>query len=501
LLLGLGAGGYAILTQEAAGSLRNLLTPLLPKIFAGIPSAIMFMAIIFGVLYEISQPIQSMSTDLVNWLPMTPMEYVAGSTISESYIYSFVLCLLLGAVLGPAISFGMTSTWLATAGLSVLALFVGSFAVEIVDATTNRISSSFYKKSGRTGIVFRLVATVILLMLIQLAFSGYIVGYLLNSIMQAALIAWFVPLVWPSLAVLAASEGNTPNFLFFSAMSLGFAAALFYLAAQFRARFWVPIPVSIKLSSAEYHPGGFRRLPLIGAAESALIQKDLRSLTRRREMARFLAIPFVLAISMGVSIFNFSGPSGRSMGAVDLFFTEFFYVLPLSIFAAALSMTSIGQEGYAVWNLYAAPLKPGQILRAKMIFAATLGIAFGVALLAVFVFISSAIAAVAVMVLIVGLLCVLEVTAIGLCVAVRFPDFREMVRSRYVGVWGSLFGIGCALAVSIITALPPALSIWVYGSVLPVPVVVSVAIGLVIFLSAYKLATRGITRLLQNIGT
>jgi Fe2+ transport system protein B len=76
--------------------LLDMLRPIEPEALAGIPSAIMFMAILFGVLYEISQPIQSLNTDLVNWLPISPMEYVGGSTLSESYIYSFVLCLLLG---------------------------------------------------------------------------------------------------------------------------------------------------------------------------------------------------------------------------------------------------------------------------------------------------------------------------------------------------------------------------------------------------------------------
>ena len=50
---------------------------------AGVPTAIGFAVIVLGVLYEISQPVQSMSTDLVNWLPISSTEYVAGSVISE----------------------------------------------------------------------------------------------------------------------------------------------------------------------------------------------------------------------------------------------------------------------------------------------------------------------------------------------------------------------------------------------------------------------------------
>jgi hypothetical protein len=492
LLFGLAAAGYSIISRFGS-ALRDVLTPILPKALAGIPSAIMFMAILFGVLYEISQPIQSLNTDLVNWLPITPMEYVAGSTISESYIYSLVLCLILGAALGPAFAFGMGWTWLAAAGLSIVALFVGAFVVEILDATTNRISSSFYKKSGRSGIVFRLITTVILLVFIQLLFSGYIIGYLLQSIVQAALFAWFVPLVWPSLAVLSASEGNVASFLFFSALSTIFAAALFVFAAKFRARFWVPIPVSIKLTTSKYHPREFH-LPWISAAESALVQKDLRSLTRRREMARFLAIPFVFAISMGIALL----PLG-SISQPPLSLLLILYLLPVITFVGALSMTSIGQEGYAVWNIYAAPIKPSQILRAKLLFASTLGLALGVALLTVFAFLVNAVAIYYGVLLMIGVLVVLEVSAVGVYFAARFPDFREMVRSRYVGFWGSVLGLSTAFAVAGLTVLPAGVSIGLYASITPPFAAASILVGIIIFLSASRLAHRRITSLLQNI--
>jgi len=498
LLFGLGGLGYALLSTSGGGGLLDLLRPIEPELLAGIPSAIMFMAILFGVLYEISQPIQSMNTDLVNWLPVTPMEYVGGSTISESYIYSFVLCLFLGVVLGPALALGMASVWIAAAFMAVVALFAGAAVVEILDATTNRISSSFYKKSGRSGIVFRLIATVILLVFIQLLFSGYVVGYLLQSVMQAAISAWFIPVVWPTLAVLAAAKANLPTFFTYSAFSVVFAAALFGLAARFRARFWVPVPVSIKLSTGAYQPRQIR-IPFIGAAESAMIQKDLRSLIRRREMARFLAIPFVLAISMGISLLPLG--TQQTAEAPSFVFIAILFLMPVAIFVGALSMTSIGQEGYAVWNLYAAPIRPSQLLRAKLLFAAILGVPFAIALLSIFALLLNTVATYYGILLPVSVLIVLEVSALGVCFAALFPDFREMVRSRYVSVWGSLLGIATALGVSLLTVAPMALSIFMYGAIIPQLSMASFVIALVVFFAAWKLANRQIESLFQNIRT
>jgi hypothetical protein len=498
LLFGLGGLGYALLSTNGGGGLSDLLRPIEPELLAGIPSAIMFMAILFGVLYEISQPIQSMNTDLVNWLPITPMEYVGGSTISESYIYSFVLCLFLGVVLGPALALGMASVWIATAFMAVVALFAGAAVVEILDATTNRISSSFYKKSGRSGIVFRLIATVILLVFIQLLFSGYVVSYLLQSVMQAAISAWFIPVVWPTLAVLGAAKANLPSFLLFSTFSVVFAAALFGLAARFRARFWVPVPVSIKLSTGAYQPRQIH-VPLIGAAESAMIQKDFRSLIRRREMARFLAIPFVLAISIGISLLPLG--TQQTAEAPSFLFIAILFLMPVAIFVGALSMTSIGQEGYAVWNLYAAPITPSQLLRAKLLFAAILGIPFAIALLSIFALLLNTVATYYGILLPVSVLVVLEVSALGVCFAALFPDFRETVRSRYVSVWGSLLGIATALTVSLLTVAPMALSIFMYGTIIPQLSIASFVIALVVFIAAWKLANRQIESLFQNIRT
>jgi len=498
LLFGLGGLGYAIVSASGMGGLLDLLKPIEPELLAGIPSAIMFMAILFGVLYEISQPIQSMNTDLVNWLPITPMEYVGASTISESYIYSFMVCLFLGVVLGPALALGMASVWLAAAFMAVVALFAGATVVEVLDATTNRISSSFYKKSGRSGIIFRLIATVILLVFIQLLFSGYVVGYLLQSVMQAAISAWFIPVVWPTLAVLGVAQANLSNFFLFASFSVVFAVALFGLAARFRARFWVPVPVSIKLSTRAYQPRQIH-IPLIGATESAMIQKDFRSLTRRREMARFLAIPFVLAISMGISLLPLG--TQQTAEAPNFMFIAFLFIMPVAIFVGALSMTSIGQEGYAVWNLYAAPITPTQLLRAKLLFAAILGVPFAITLLSIFAVLLNTIGTYYGILLPASVLVVLEVSALGVYFAALFPDFREMVRSRYVSVWGSLLGIGMAMCVSLLTVAPLALSIFLYGSIIPQLASISFCIGLAVFIVALKIADNQIRRLFQNIQT
>ncbi len=499
LLASLGLIGYVLLSMGPS-ILRNVVITLEPRALAGVPVAVVFSIILFGVLYEISQPIQSLSTDMVNWLPISPAEYVAGSTLSESYIFSFMLSLLLGLLLGPALLLGMVSIWLAAALMATVALAIGACVVEVLDAITNRISSSFYKKSGRSAMFFRLALTVIILVFVQLIFSGQVTAYLLQSVVRAVELAWFVPVVWPSAAVLAISQGNMFTFVAYASLSGLFTLVLFWVAAEFRSRFWVPVPVSIQLSTHPYHARGSGfRLPWIGTGESAILRKDLRSLTRRREMARFLAIPFVLAISLGLSLFPLSeqaSATGPGLLAIILL-----YMIPVAIFVGILSMTSIGQEGYAVWNLYTAPIEPNHLLRAKMLYAELLGIGFSVGMLTIFSFLLKPLMAYFWLILALGIAVVFEESAIGIYFGARFPDYREMVRSRYVGVWGSLFGMLLGIISAMLTASPIIISVILYHWILPQLAALSFIFAGAVFLTASKTAKDQMKILFKNIQT
>jgi hypothetical protein len=488
--------GYALLSRGVPNGIQNMVGQIEAESLAGMPTAIAFMLILFGILGEISQPIQSSSTDLINWLPISPGEYVAGSTMSLSYTYSFVFAFLTGATLGPAMVLNMFPTWVVAAVMTLLSLFMGACVVELLRALTNRISSSFYKRSGRSGIFVRLLLTIIVLVFFQLLFSGNIMIYLLQGLMLTVRTAWFVPVVWPSLAVLSVSQGDLVAVSTFAALTLAFLVALFGFAVRARAVYWVPVPVSIRLTNQTYHPSAQdRKLFGLGVAESAIFRKDLRSLTRRREMARLLAIPFVLAVSLGLSAFSMpSAP--RAAGFYALIPV---YVMPVAIFCAIMSMTSIGQEGVAVWNLYVAPITPRQILRVKLVLPVVLGLTFSVAMLIFFGFVLKITMTNFVILLILSAVIVLGESALGLFFAAKFADFRDIIRSRFVSAWGSLFGTLVSLILVGITVSPIVVSIMIRGSIGIQFMALSCAIGSIIFLVSWRLAEQQMTKLLREI--
>ena len=478
--------------------IQNAVQDIENQALSGIPTILGFSIILFGILSEISQPMQSMSTDLVNWLPISPTEYVAGSTMSLSYTYSFMLSFLLGMTLGPAVRFNMTSIWWVAAAMALLSLFIGASVVELLRGLTNRISSSFYKKSGRSGIFVRLVLTIIVLVFFQLLFSGRIIVYVLEGTMQTVRAAWYVPIVWPSLAVLSGSQGDVLASSSFGILTLSFFISLFLLAVRVRALYWVPVPVAIKLTSQTYHPtSSIPLLPGFSAADSAIFRKDLRSLFRRREMARLLAIPFVLAISLGVSLCPIGGTSVSELAGFYVLIPV--YVMPVAIFCSIMSMTCIGQEGNAVWNLYVAPITPKQLVKVKLIIPVLLGLLFSIAMLIFLTLILRIGPANFFSLLGLSIIVVMGESAIGLYFAAKFADFRDIIRSRFVSVWGSLFGTFISLLLVALTASPMLISILLHSSIANAYFACSIAIGLGIFLVSWKMAERQMTKLLGEI--
>ena len=101
--------------------------------------------------------------------------------------------------------------------------------------------------------------------------------------------------------------------------------------------------------------------------------------------------------------------------------------------------------------------------------------------------------------LMVGVLVVMEGSALGVYYSARFPDFREMVRSRYVGVWGSMLGLATSVGASFLTIAPASASLLLYGQLRPEFTIATLAVGIAVFLAGAKLALRQITDLFANI--
>jgi len=212
------------------------------------------------------------------------------------------------------------------------------------------------------------------------------------------------------------------------------------------------MPVSVRLSTATYRPqaGLLSRLGL-NPTESAIIKKDLRSLSRRREMARFLAIPILIVASLLIpSLMSTTNETPAS--SVGIMFWFFPLIFGVTIFALFTSMISVGQEGSAVWNLCSSPLSPKEFVRAKVtaniVLSLPIALTFwlGITLLGHTSLRSS-------LGILFALVALVPVESfVGLALGAKYPDFSETIRSRFIRLTGMLTGmlLGATIAGAIL---------------------------------------------------
>jgi MFS family permease len=134
-----------------------------------------------------------------------------------------------------------------------------------------------------------------------------------------------------------------------------------------------------------------------------------------------------------------------------------------------------------------------------LIYVTALSALFAVAMALVFGLLVSEVLPHLWVLVILGLALVLEQAAIGMSIGARFPDFRESIRSRYVSVWGSLLGVFLGLIIGILTISPVFFSVLLYHEFLDQFAVLGVALGLIVFILAWRIAEKQVETLLGNI--
>jgi hypothetical protein len=431
--------------------LMNSLRPVAVQSLIVLPVILTSAIILAGILFELGQPGGLASSEAVNWLPVSPIEYVAASTISLELTYSPFLFFGLGVTVPLAMNIGMLSVVPFFILISTLAYIWGAVIVEALRSVMNRISTTLYKKSGRFGIILRIVLVIVLLVAVQIAFNPYILYIALSGIAQGVNLAWFVPVIWPSVAVVSYLTSDVTRTTIFALLSLLFTFLIFEAATQLRARYWSPVPITITVStSTVYVPQGKSFLWLDPVA-FAVASKELRSLARRREMARFLAIPVLLVVSSLLPVLTSrTDPRTAWSGPLAFIIAETSLILPMM-----LSSISIGQEGSSIANIYMLPISAEELILGKLFLpwifsgAGILAIALLMQFLVPFAAgqLLATLVAVAFNIIIQGY--------VGLGTGSRYPSFNVGPRARYLSFTGFIiaFVIGSLATLAILTPL------------------------------------------------
>jgi len=473
------------------------------QILIGLPSIILVIIVLYGVMWELGQSARLSSSDVVNWLPIKPSEYVLGSAVSTIYFLSWLLAAAFGSTLALSLWAGLIWTWILFVMLSLVTAFIGAFVVEVLRAIMNRVSSIFYKRGGRSAIFGRLVITIVFLVVFMIIFQVNYMYAILEAIASGVPFLWFFPPVWPSLAMINALMANilgSPYYgalsLGYGALSLGFGLALFWVSQRLRAKYWVPTEVSIRVTTSKYAPTatkGFLGRLGFTSAEAAMIRKDLKSLTRRSEMTMFMAMPIFLTILYAVIL-----PIGLRQVQ-----SSFMLLIGPIFFALFLSLSSFGAEGDALWNIYSSPIQKREITKAKLAFVLLPSLIMLFAVIVLVAVLTQFSISLLISFTIVALCLLVESTLVGLTVGARYPDFKVMPRSRFFRPMGILIAFLLCGAVAVVTIIPYAYAYFVYGFqsqslILPVVLFITILVTSGICYAMYRFALSGVSALLKE---
>jgi len=347
------------------------------QIMSFLPLITLSFMIIYSILFIIGESAQFSSSEIINYMPVTATEFVLASTLSTAFMYLYILTAVLGVSLGLAMRFGIVEIWGLAALLSAFFMIVGGFVGEIIRALINRASSSFSKRGGRSAIFTRAILIIVILAISQLFFNPNLMFRLLQSFAPQMYVLWFIPAMWPSMVVLELIAGHTLWALAYCVSTVVFGLAMMVIGIALRKRYWVPLPITIRLAAPK--EGKYTQVGWLGKLgftpqESAIMRKDLRSLFRRKEMVRFLALPIIILIPL---FFTYVGA-----GEIEAmyFMASMISFMGAGMFALFLSIIAVGQEGQAIWSLYSSPLSAMDLFKAKIALPFVLSLVPGVAL-------------------------------------------------------------------------------------------------------------------------
>jgi len=453
---GVGFGTATISFLRSAGASPADIGQIVETIFGGIPIFLIGFFFTMGLLWELNACSESESADAINWLPISPSEYVFASTLSTTYTYSPLVLVTVGYSLPIGILTGNTSAFLILVVASVIAAFIGSVTVEILRSLLARASTAFNKVGGRSMIVLRILGIILILLFTQTLFSGFLIIRIINSVSSANAATILVPLLWPTLSITSILRSNTLSSVFFLTLSLGFLAALASTALALRSKFWVSTPPSFHFSNKGRIPG-VSRLRKIGVSvvSLALVRREIRSATRRKEVVRLMAIPIILPVMISFpAIFSPAPTTGAQSSLISPLFLAVPLLFGVGLGTLFLGMTSIGQEGKRLWNLSSLPIEAGTIVTSKILFTSlisTIGLVLGLGLTVFFfqVSILDALTFIAV-----GITLVLAEASLGVAIGSRYPDFSDGPRPRFVTIRGSILGAFLGVVMMLLMSLP-----------------------------------------------
>jgi hypothetical protein len=394
----------------------------------------------------------------------------------------------------------------------LMSAFMASAITEIFRILQVRFIGAVYKSSGRAAVWVRFAGSLLFFIVFYIVYflltSGAGAIAFVQTVASAQGVVWFIPFVWLGMTLSSFINGLFLQALIFMALSLLFILSLFYAAVIFNRRFGLYEPPAITVSRGVYAPRtGFLGKLGFSRVEAALIRKDLKAFTRRRELMFIFVLPIVIIILPLMQSLGATGQPAPTQASLFLF--ALIFLMPSALMATIMGSMMIGEEGEAVWRIYSSPISAENIVKSKYFFI----VFFSILVTAVTGVVGVAVFHPSVKAILIGLteslLLVFTLGAVSLANGIKGADFTELPRPRMIRTeWRFINMIACfivAIAI-LIPFIPYAVTSILLRSAqsalaLYEVVIISVVIAVVVTFVAYKLALKNARELLTKAET
>jgi hypothetical protein len=318
-------------TQALGSDFRTLFIAGFESFQYSLPTLILLFAFIFTMMMQIQRSGARSINQAPYWLPITWQEHTLASILSDMLGIPLIsVALISPAILLVSVFTGQTALAVGTVLAMLAAAFMAVATTEIFRIIQVRFTGAVYKSTGKAAIWVRFISSLAFFIIFYIIYFSITSGIgFVNFIQGVASIqssAWVVPFVWLGMALSSFNVGLILEGTAFVVLSLLFIAGLFFIGTALNARFGLYEPPAIKISRGTYVPktGMLGKLGFT-TVEAALIRKDFKAFTRRRELMSTFILPIVFIVLPIMTTLNSGG-----QGSGPAFMTQFWFAYNIS---------------------------------------------------------------------------------------------------------------------------------------------------------------------------
>ncbi len=509
LVIGLLAG-YFYNSLVIDAQIQSLFSQGFQSLLLSMPTIVLISSLIFTMLMQIQRSGTKFSRQAPYWLPVTWQEHTLAAILSEMLGFPVMAVLLIAAAVLPfSVFVGQTITATGAVLAMLAAAFTASATTEIVRIFQSRFVGAVYKSTGRAAVWVRFAGSIAFFIVFYVIYfyitSGANSLYFIQAVASVQSAIWFVPFVWLGMTLFSLTSGLLLQGVTFLALSILFMVGLFLLGATMNTRFGLYEPPAITISRGAYVP----KTGVLGkfgfsAVEAALIRKDLKAFTRRRELIGTFIVPIVFLIIPLMSSFN--GAQAANAPEFPLIMLALTTVFPVTLMAMSMGNFMTGEEGQNIWRLYSSPVSAKNFVKSKYAFI----LFFSLIVLPItgtvgFLVYQPSFNTVLTLILEAVFLAI-PVGLLSLANGIKGADFNEVPRPRMIrGEWSIINMLACAgTGVAVLAPLfPYVLSIFSVGLIAPfldlyLSLAISAIISAVLTVVFYQLAVGNAKELLAK---